>query len=133
MKMHRRTEEDLDKKKDRAETSTKERDRFEKSQKEADHKEKKKKDKKKKKKRDESGNESENHFCSGNLYEGEVKLIFTLTIPWQSGGGSFDGLVIYLLMWLAKPALLPSLIVSGPPPEKKPGRPDTVTSRAEVA
>ena len=66
MKMHRRTEEDLDKKKDRAETSTKERDRYEKSQKEADHKEKKKKDKKKKKKRDESGNESENHSETGN-------------------------------------------------------------------
>merc|ERR1712203_1046881 len=63
---HRRNEEDLDKKKDRAETSMKDRDRYEKSQKEADHKEKKKKDKKKKKKRDESGNESENQSEIGN-------------------------------------------------------------------
>ena len=66
IKMHRRTDEDLDKKKDRTETSRKERDRYEKSQKEADHKEKKKKDKKKKKKRDESGSESENHSEIGN-------------------------------------------------------------------
>ena len=66
IKLHRRNEEDLDKKKDRAETSMKDRDRYEKSQKEADHKEKKKKDKKKKKKRDESGNDTENHSETGN-------------------------------------------------------------------